>query len=365
MSTSEKISSTIKTTLVPKPSRKRPPSATDEVPFGKVATDHMMICDFDPQKGGWQTPEIVPYQNFSMSPHALIFHYAQEIFEGMKAYRNPKNAEQIYLFRPDRNAQRFEDSAKRMAMTPVPLDLFEACVTELVKVERDWIMPTPSSLYIRPSLIALDDAITVKPSQRYRFFIIVSPVKSYFTGAKGVTVAVERTMVRAAPGGVGTAKCGGNYAASLLASAQAQKAGADQVLWTDAHEHKYVEEVGAMNVMFVYQDEIITPALSGSILPGITRASLLQLAPHLGYKIRETRVKIDDVIADAKSGKLKEMFGCGTAAVISPVTGLLDNGERVTIGNGDPGEISLRLKQALQDIQTGVADDPFGWRREI
>lgn len=353
---------TVRKTLMSEGERKRPPSLQDEIPFGKVPSNHMLVCDYLVDKGGWQTPEILPYMPFSMSPHALVLHYAQEIFEGLKAYRSKSDPNQILLFRPDQNAARFEASARRMAMEPVPPELFVTCVRELVRVERDWVLPSPGSLYIRPAMIAWDNGVSVAPSKNYRFFIVVSPVKNYYAKELGVAVAIEREMVRAVPGGMGAVKCGGNYAASLLATARAKSMGCDQVLWLDGFEHRYVEEVGAMNVMFVYENEILTPALSGSILPGITRASILQLAGRLGLKVRECRVNVDEVLADARSGKLKEAFGCGTAAVVSPVVTFLDRGERIPVGGGQVGEVAMRLKTALTDIQTGAAEDPFGWR---
>jgi branched-chain amino acid aminotransferase len=351
--------------LVPQAQRRTPPSVSDPVPFGRIPTDHIFICDFLPEKGGWQAPQIVPYQNFQFSPIAVVFHYGQEIFEGLKAYRDEKDANRFFLFRHDRNAQRMYNSALRLGMEPVPTELFMFAVEELVKTDFNWILQPPSSLYIRPTLIPLDEGVSYRASTAYRFFVCLSPAKNYYSKETGVSVYIEREIVRACPGGSGEAKCGGNYAAALPGLNKAKKLGAEQVLWLDAFEHKYAEEVGAMNIMFVYEDAIITPALTGSILPGITRASIIELARSLGYTLREERVDVDQVVRDAKSGRLKEVFGCGTAAVISPVDAFIDGETIVPINNRQIGEVSTRLKNALTDIQFGRAADPFGWRKSF
>ena len=325
----------------------------------------MLICDFIPQKGGWQTPEIMPYGPFEVYPDAVVFHYGQQIFEGLKAYRSPTQNNDIFLFRPDMNAQRFYNSAVNLGMEPVPPALFVQCLKELIVAEADWVLPSPGALYIRPTLIPLDQGVSYRASSSYRFFIIVSPSKNYYARDTGVTVYIERNRVRAVKGGVGEAKCGGNYASALSSLAKAKTKGAEQVLWLDAFEHKYVEEVGAMNVMFAYGNKIITPALSGSILPGITRNSLLTLAASLGFEIVETRVNMDTVLADAQSGLLTEAFGCGTAAVISPIDALIDDNGTVEINKRVVGPVAMQLKKALLDIQTGHAPDPFGWRVKI
>lgn len=338
------------------------PKITDHIEFGRIPTDHMLICDFLPEQGGWQRPIIQPFQNFHVSPSAVVFHYGQTIFEGMKAYRSDKG---IFLFRPELNAQRMAQSAKRLGMEPVPTDLFLACVRELVSVEREWILPLPGSLYIRPTLISLDEGVSYRSSLAYRFFVILSPAKNYYKKETAIAVYVEREKVRAVRGGVGEAKCGGNYAAALPSLNKAVKIGAEQVLWLDAINHEYVEEVGAMNVMFVYGNEIITPALTGSILPGVTRNSILKLASHLGYKISEQRISIDKIVADARSGLLTEVFGCGTAAVVSPIHSFMFDSETVTINEGKIGIVSLALKSALIGIQSGETADPFGWRQTL
>lgn len=351
--------------LLPKHKRKAPPSLNDHIPFGAIPTNHMLICDFLPRKNGWQNPEILPYKPFSLTPNSVVFHYGQTIFEGLKAYRSEHNEKEIFLFRPDKNAERMAKSAQRMGMEPFPEDLFVHCIKELVKIDKDWILPSPGAMYIRPSMIALDRGVSYRASQDYRFFIILSPSKNYFTSETTISVYIERNLSRAAIGGAGEAKCGGNYASSLLPMKIAKDKGAEQVLWLDAKEHRYVEEAGAMNVMFVYQDKIVTPALSGSILHGITRASVIQIAKQLNIPVEETKVDINQIIADAKMGKLTEMFACGTAAVISPVGCLLDGDEKVEINNGKIGEISMRLKSELVGIQSGKLPDPYGWRQLI
>jgi branched-chain amino acid aminotransferase len=347
--------------LLPKHKRKTPPQLQDEIPFGRTQTDHMLVCDYIPQKGGWQTPEIIPYAPFDVSPDAVVFHYGQEVFEGLKAYRKSASDE-IYLFRPEQNARRFINSAGRLGMQPVPEDLFLRCVQEIVAVEQDWILPSPGSLYIRPTLIGLDTGVSYRASLSYRFFIIVSPAKNYYSRETGISVYVEREHVRAVPGGCGEAKCGGNYAAALPALQRARAAGSEQVLWLDGINRSFVEEVGAMNIMFVYDNVIRTPALTGSILPGVTRSSIIQLARDLGYTVEECRLNISDVLNDISTGKLTEIFGCGTAAVISPVIELVDGNQRHEVNNAQIGKVSLHLKKSLIDLQFGRGTDPHSWR---
>lgn len=351
--------------LLPKHKRKNPPNLSENIPFGAITTNHMLICDYLPHKNGWQTPEIIPYKPFSMSPSSVVFHYGQTIFEGLKAYRSQSNEKDIYLFRPDKNAKRMAQSATRLGMIPFPEELFVSCVKELVKIEKEWILPSPGALYIRPSMIPLDKGVSYRASQSYRFFIILSPSKNYFANEVGISVYIERTLSRAAIGGSGEAKCGGNYASALLPMTIAKEKGAEQVLWLDALEHKYVEEAGAMNVMFVYNRKIITPALNGSILHGVTRSSVLEIAKDLGYEVEEKKVEITKIISDAKSGKLTEMFACGTAAVISPIDSMFDGDEKISINNGKIGEVTLALKKQLVGIQSGMLPDPYGWRLPI
>lgn len=322
----------------------------------------MLICDYLPAKGGWQVPEIVPYAPFQLTPDSVVFHYGQEVFEGLKAYRDSVQPDQIYFFRPEQNARRFANSALRLGMQPVPEDIFLKCIHELVAVEKDWVLESPASLYIRPTLIGMDTGVSYRASLAYRLFVIVSPAKNYYKRETGVSVFIERQHVRAVPGGSGEAKCGGNYAAALPALQRARALGAEQVLWLDGLERKFVEEVGAMNIMFVYGDKIITPSLTGSILPGVTRSSIIQLARHLGFTMEEKRIDIGEVLTDIAKGTLTEVFGCGTAAVISPVTELLDGDSRIEVNKGKVGPVAMKLKKELIDIQFGRAPDTFGWR---
>jgi branched-chain amino acid aminotransferase len=351
--------------LLPKHKRKNPPTLLENIPFGAIPTNHMLVCDYLPRKSGWQTPEIIPYKSFSLSPNSVVFHYGQTIFEGLKAYRSQSNEKDIYLFRPEKNAKRMAHSATRLGMIPFPEDLFVSCIKELVRVEKEWILPSPGALYIRPSMIPLDKGVSYRASQSYRFFIILSPSKNYFSNEVGTSVYIERTLSRAAIGGSGEAKCGGNYASALLPMTIAKEKGAEQVLWLDAFEHKYVEEAGAMNVMFVYNRKIVTPSLNGSILQGVTRSSVLEMAKDLGYEVEEDKLEIANIIADIKTGKLTEMFACGTAAVISAIDCMFDGDQKILINNGKIGNVTLDLKKHLVGIQSGMLPDPHGWRLPI
>jgi branched-chain amino acid aminotransferase len=321
----------------------------------------MFVCDFDPDFGGWHKPRIVPFGPFEIFPDAVVFHYGQEIFEGLKAYRQGQS-EKVYLFRPEENAKRFAASADRLGMAVVPTELFVAAVKELVGIDREWVLPSPGSLYIRPMLISMDRGVSYRASKKYRFMVILSSAKTYYSKPKGITVFVERQYVRAVRGGVGAAKCGGNYAGSLKAMDKAQQRSADQVLWLDALHHKFVEEVGTMNVMFAYGKKIITPALSGSILPGVTRSSLITLAKDLGYEVSEEKISIDQIAEDARSGKLTEMFGCGTAVVVSPIKRIIFDDTTIEINRGEIGAVSQNLLTNLVNLQNGTAEDPYGWR---
>jgi branched-chain amino acid aminotransferase len=351
--------------LLVKHMRKTPPKATDQITFGSQPTNHMLVSDFISQKGGWQPPEIIPFEPFTLRPDALVFHYGQTIFEGMKAFRNSKNKEKIAIFRPDMNAKRMAKSAVRLSMEPFPEDLFIQCVQELVRVDQEWVLPSPCSLYIRPSMISLDDGVSYRASKNYRFFIILSPAKDYFQSGQTIGVYVERKLSRAAQGGCGEAKCGGNYAAALQPMAQAKKLGAEQILWLDAAEHRFVEEAGAMNVMFVYDKKIVTPELTGSILQGVTRNSILSIASDLGYEVEERRIEIDEIISDAKSNKLTEIFACGTAAAVTPIGMLFDANDKIQVGGGVPGHVSMTIKKHLLGIQTGDVDDKYNWLLNI
>jgi len=333
--------------------------------FGKYFTDHMFIMDYD-EGMGWHDARIIPYQNLSLDPACMVFHYAQEMFEGLKAYRTPNG--EIQLFRPDKNIERMNNTNRRLCIPQLDnADVLDA-IKAIVSVEKDWV-PTAdgTSLYIRPFIIATDVHIGVHPSHSYKFIIILSPVGSYYPeGIKPVKIFVEREYVRAVKGGTGYAKVGGNYACSLIGQEKAEQLGYSQVLWLDGIEHKYIDEVGAMNVFFVIDGTVITPTLEGgNILPGVTRASCIQLLETLGYKVEERKLSLDEVIEAYDNGKLDEAFGTGTAAVISPI-GLLDTGDKkMTVNNGEIGAVAQKLYDTLTGIQWGRLDDSFGWTVKV
>jgi branched-chain amino acid aminotransferase len=333
--------------------------------FGRVFTDHMVTVRWAEGKG-WYDARVEGRAPIPMDPATAVLHYAQEIFEGLKAYRAADGG--ITMFRPDANARRFRDSASRMAMAQVPERLFLDALHELIKIDRDWVPEAPeSSLYLRPFMYASEVFLGVKPSAEYLFLVIASPVGSYFKGGvKPVTVWVSSEYTRAAPGGTGAAKCGGNYAASLVAQAEAIEHGCDQVVFLDAVERRHVDELGGMNVFYVFDDgSITTPPLTGAILPGITRDSLLRLGADLGYAVREEPYTLDDWRRDAESGRLREAFACGTAAVITPIGTVRSAAGEFSIGGGGTGEVTSRLRTALVDIQRGRAADPHGWVHRV
>lgn len=332
--------------------------------FGKIFTDYMFTMKHR-QGEGWVEPKIIPYSSFSIDPAAVVLHYSQEIFEGLKAYASPDG--RVLLFRPDQNAKRMYRSAERLCMAPFPEEYFLEAVETLVNLEKRWIPKAPeTSLYIRPTLVGLGSALGVHPASEYLFFIILSPVAAYYKeGFKPVKLAVEDYYVRSVVGGVGDAKTGGNYAASLMAGAKAEEKGFSQVLWLDAKEKRYVEEVGSMNMFFVFGKKLVTPNLGGSILPGITRASVLELAKSLGYQTEERPISIDEVVKGLTDGTLTEAFGSGTAAVISPVGSLFYKDHNYLINNNQVGKVTQELYTKLVDIQFGKAEDPFGWVKEI
>jgi branched-chain amino acid aminotransferase len=329
--------------------------------FGRVFTDHMAIVRYTEGKG-WHSAEITARKPLMLDPAAAVLHYAQEIFEGLKAYRLADGS--LAMFRPDANARRFQQSAQRLAMPELPQDLFITSIRQLVTVDRDWF-PTVEggSLYIRPFMFASEVFLGVRPAHEYLYLVILSPVGGYFkAGAPAVSIWVSQNYTRAAPGGTGAAKCGGNYASSLVAQAEASKHGCDQVVFLDAAEHKWLEELGGMNVFLVFEDgTLLTPPLSGTILPGITRDSLMTLARAEGLTVREQPYAIDQWRDDARSGRLTEAFACGTAAVVTPIGRVASPEGDFKIGAGGPGQITTRLKQKLVDIQRGVAPDPHGW----
>ncbi len=332
--------------------------------FGRYFTDHMVTIRWSAESG-WHDAELVPYGPLELDPAVMVLHYGQAIFEGLKAYRHPDGS--VALFRPLENARRFQRSARRLAMPELPEGLFLAAIEALVRQDRAWV-PTgvDQSLYLRPFMFATEVGLGVRPSDSYLFLLIASPAGAYFRGGvRPVTVWLSEEFSRAAPGGTGEAKCAGNYAASLVAQAAAAEQGCDQVVWLDAVEHRWVEEMGGMNLYFVQGSgssaRLLTPGLTGTLLPGVTRDSLLQLAADLGYGADESRISVDDWREGNASGEISEVFACGTAAVITPVGVVRSARHEWSVGDGQPGPVTQRLRQALLDIQTGVAPDPHGW----
>jgi len=339
---------------------KQKPADESKLGFGKIFSDHMLLINYDEGKG-WHDARIVPYGNLSLDPASCVLHYGQEIFEGAKCYRTAKG---FNLFRIRDNFERMNRSAERMGMAQIPVELCMEGLLKLLEIDKEW---TPhkegTSLYIRPTMIATQPVLGVSASTSYLFYVLLSPSGAYYaSGLAPVGIYVEDKLVRAVRGGVGFAKTGGNYAASILAGVKAKHEGYAQVLWLDGVEQRYIEEVGSMNMMFVYDDKkIVTPMLNGSILSGITRNSVLKLAGSMGYETEEKRISIDEVIQGAKSGMITEAFGTGTAAVVSPVNKIAYKDEEVSIGDGNIGKITQKLYDTLTGIQFGKIADPFGW----
>ncbi|MGN1012647.1 MAG: branched-chain amino acid aminotransferase [Clostridia bacterium] len=343
---------------------KNKPNENEEIEFGSVFTDHMFIMDYNSKKG-WNNPRIIEYQPIVLDPSALVFHYGQSMFEGMKAYKTDDN--RTLLFRPMKNIERANNSNRRICMPEIPEEDFLQAIEELVRLDEEWIPKKKgSSLYIRPFVIATEPSLNVKPSSEYKFIIILSPVGAYYKeGLNPVKIWIEDEYVRAVRGGIGEAKTGGNYAASMLSQEKAHEAGYSQVLWLDGIEHKYIEEVGAMNIFFKIDGKIVTPMLNGSILPGVTRASVIELCKSWGYDVEERKISVDELYDAANNGRLEEVFGSGTAAVISPV-GNLKFGEKVfEINGGRIGEVSQKVYDTITGIQTGKIEDSFGWTIEV
>ncbi len=328
--------------------------------FGKIFTDHMFLMDYNKEQG-WHDARIVPFADISLSPACAVFHYAQEMFEGMKAYKAPDGRN--LLFRPMKNIERMNNTNERLCIPKVDPDFALKAIKELIKVDEEWIPADDGkSLYIRPFIIATDPFLGVHPSATYLFCIILSPVGAYYAeGMNPVKIYVEDEYVRAVKGGTGFAKTGGNYAASLRAQEKAEKLGYTQVLWLDGIHHEYIDEVGAMNVFFLIDGELITPQLEGNILPGVTRDSVISLARSMGVKVTERRLSIKEVVAAAEAGKLEEAFGSGTAAVISPMGELNVEGKKIVINDGKIGALSQKLYDTLTGIQWGKIKDEFGW----
>ena len=346
-------------TLCPK---EKPDSST--LGFGQVFTDHMFIMDYD-KDNGWHDARIVPFENLSIHPASTVLHYGSEIFEGLKAYRRADG--KVQLFRPIENIRRMNSSAERLCLPEIPEDMAMEALTAFVDMEQDW---TPSaegtSLYLRPFMFGNDETLGVHAVHHATYIIIASPVGSYYKeGINPVKIMIEADDVRAVKGGTGYIKCGGNYAASNRAGAKAEALGYSQVLWLDGVERKYIEEVGAMNVMFKIDGEIVTPALTGSILPGITRKSCLEVLKTKGYKVSERLLSVDELSSALADGKLEEAWGCGTAAVISPIGELCYKDVKYPINNGEIGEVTRMLYDTLTGIQWGKIEDTFGWTKEI
>lgn len=339
---------------------KAKPTDETKLGFGKIFTDHMFVMDYT-EGEGWHDARIVPYAPFELDPATVVLHYAQEIFEGMKAYRTAEG--KIQLFRPDCNASRMNDSADRLCIPQIPVEDFVEAVKTLVEIEQDWVPYSDgSSLYIRPFIFATDVGLGVHASKRYTFSVICSPSGAYYAeGLAPVKIYVEDEYIRAAPGLTGFTKCGGNYAASIKAGDMAEKAGYSQVLWLDGVEKKYVEEVGAMNIMFKIDGKIYTAACVGTVLPGITRRSIIELCKDWGMEVIEGKLAIADIMAAAKEGKLEEVFGCGTAAVVSPVKELKWKDDVAYICNGEIGPLTQKLYDTMTGIQWGKIEDTKGW----
>ncbi len=336
--------------------------------FGRHFTDHMVRIDY--ADGAWQAGQVVPYGPLQLDPATMVLHYGQEIFEGLKAYRHADGS--VQTFRPDMNAARFARSAGRLGMAQLPAEQFVESLRALTEIDEAWVPEHggEAALYFRPFMLATEVGLGVRPSKSYSYLLIASPAGAYFErGPEPVVVWLSTEYTRAAPGGTGEAKCGGNYAASLVAQADAAQRGCDQVVWLDATEHRFVEEMGGMNLFFVYGSgpsaRVVTPALTGTLLPGVTRDSLLTLAAELGYGAEEGKVSIDDWQSDAASGELTEVFACGTAAVITPVGFVKSANGDWTVGDGRPGPVTLQLRERLLGLQNGTHPDEHGWMHTL
>lgn len=343
---------------------KKRPEDESSLGFGQIFTDHMFNVDYSKDLG-WHNARIEPYGPIQMDPSTMVLHYGQAVFEGLKAYRTP--LDKILLFRPDKNMKRLNKSSRLVCIPQVDEQVALEAIIKLVSIDKDWIPSAPgTSLYIRPTVIATDPFIGVRPSDTYRFFVILSPVGAYYPGGfTPVKIWVTDQYVRTVRGGVGESKTAANYAASLYGAEIAKAAGYTQVLWLDGVERKYIEEVGTMNIFFVIDGELVTPSLEGSILAGITRDSIITLAKHWNIPVSERPISIHEIVDVHKRGALQEMFGSGTAAVISPVSHLAWKNEIMTVGDGQVGPMAKRFFKAITDIQYGKAEDPFGWTMEV
>ncbi|MFD2248219.1 branched-chain amino acid aminotransferase [Pontibacter ruber] len=332
----------------------------NNIEFGKIFSDHMLVADF--RDGAWQTPEIVPYGNMPLSPATSALHYGQSIFEGMKAYRSAEG--EILLFRPYDNFKRLNISAQRMCMPEIPEEIFMQGLEQLIRLDAAWVPPTAGcALYLRPFMFATDDFIGVRPSSNYRFAVFTCPVGAYY--GQPLNVAIEPNYVRSAEGGAGFAKAAGNYGAALLPARKMQERGYHQLIWTDACEHKYIEESGTMNVMFVIDNVLVTPAAGTTILDGITRKSVLQLARDMGIKVEERKVAVEEVITAQKAGKLQEAFGTGTAATIAQIASIHYQDTDYELPPIESRRVSNNVAAALDRIKTGQDTDPYNWVHKI
>ena len=345
-------------------SPKAKPTDESKLGFGKIFTDHMFVMDYD-EENGWHDPRVIPYQPLVLEPSCMVFHYGQEMFEGLKAYKADDG--RILLFRPDKNIERANRSNRRLCIPEIPEDIFLEALKTVVKVDADWIPTRPgTALYIRPFVIATDPFLGVRPSHTYKFIIILSPVGAYYeSGLDPVKIWIEDEYVRAVKGGIGEAKTGGNYVASLASQVKAHDEGYAQVLWLDGVHRKYIEEVGAMNIFFKINGTVVTPALNGSILPGVTRDSAIQLCKMWGIPVEERQISVDEVIKTAESGEMEECFGTGTAAVVSPVGELRFENEKMPISNNHIGELTQRIYDTITGIQLGRIEGPEGWSVEV
>ena len=343
---------------------KTKPAKDAELGFGRIFTDYMILADYTPEEG-WHDARIVPYGPLNYNPGAMILHYGQSTFEGLKAYYIDEHA--IHLFRPEKNFERMNNSNERLCIPKIDPKEFTEYIIEALKIEKDWIpKENGKSLYIRPMIVATDECLGVHASKTYQFVCMFCPVASYYkNGIEPVKIYVEHDYKRAVKGGTGFAKTAANYAQSLRSQEEAELAGYAQVLWLDAIERKYIEEVGSMNIMFVIDDTVVTPELNGSILPGITRASALELLRDKGYKVEERKISIDELIGAAKEGRLKEVFGTGTAAVISPVGEILYEGTHYVINDGKIGPVAQDIYDTITDTQYGRIEDKYNWVRKI
>ena len=343
---------------------KEKPGQDNPLVFGTIFTDHMFVMDYD-EENGWHDPRVIPYQPLVLEPSCMVFHYGQEMFEGLKAYKADDG--RILLFRPDKNIERANRSNRRLCIPEIPEDIFLEALKTVVKVDADWIPTRPgTALYIRPFVIATDPFLGVRPSHTYKFIIILSPVGAYYeSGLDPVKIWIEDEYVRAVKGGIGEAKTGGNYVASLASQVKAHDEGYAQVLWLDGVHRKYIEEVGAMNIFFKINGTVVTPALNGSILPGVTRDSAIQLCKMWGIPVEERQISVDEGIKTAESGEMEECFGTGTAAVVSPVGELRFENEKMPISNNHIGELTQRIYDTITGIQLGRIEGPEGWSVEV